>query len=286
MARERFLPSKHSAASGFEGQTPLNEAAIEHALWKPRISAEGICGVVTFELNPDLDLEALARDYSAHGRVRIESLLAEEGAAALYEHLESRQDWWHLINTPDGIVELDRPTRARMSEDELWALDRTINEGARSGFQYRYEGLRVPSREEEAAAGENPLTEFGRLMSSEPMLTMLRAVTGCADVSFTDGQATAYGPGDFLTGHDDDVAGKNRLAAYVFGLTPRWRLEWGGLLLFHGADEASVAGHVPRFNTLDLFKVPQRHSVSIVSPAAPALRYSVTGWLRSGARQA
>jgi Rps23 Pro-64 3,4-dihydroxylase Tpa1-like proline 4-hydroxylase len=31
------------------------------------------------------------------------------------------------------------------------------------------------------------------------------------------------------------VAGKNRVAAYVLNLTPRWRVEWGGLLMFHDA---------------------------------------------------
>jgi Rps23 Pro-64 3,4-dihydroxylase Tpa1-like proline 4-hydroxylase len=117
------------------------------------------------------------------------------------------------------------------------------------------------------------------------MLDMLRTVTGYHELAFTDGHATSYGPGDFLTGHDDDVPGKDRLAAYVFGVTPAWRPEWGGLLLFHGPDDSTVSGNVPRFNTLDLFSVPQRHSVSIVTPSATRRRYAVTGWLRKGVRQ-
>jgi Rps23 Pro-64 3,4-dihydroxylase Tpa1-like proline 4-hydroxylase len=40
---------------------------------------------------------------------------------------------------------------------------------------------------------------------------------------------------------------------------------------------------MPKFNTLDLFAVPQQHSVSMVTPAAPVRRYAVTGWLRSHA---
>ena len=38
----------------------------------------------------------------------------------------------------------------------------------------------------------------------------------------------------------------------------------------------------PGFNTLALFAVPQRHSVSLVTPSAAYRRYSVTGWLRTG----
>jgi Rps23 Pro-64 3,4-dihydroxylase Tpa1-like proline 4-hydroxylase len=80
------------------------------------------------------------------------------------------------------------------------------------------------------------------------------------------------------------VVGKNRLAAYVYGLTKGWRIEWGGMLLFHGPHERTANGMAPRFNTLDLFSVPQQHSVTMVTPAAPHRRYAVTGWLRRGER--
>ena len=240
--------------------------------------------MTTFQINPDLDVAALAREYGEARRLRINGFLARDAVVELYDFLDENEGWWQLINTPQGIVELDRSQRAEMNAEELAELDRETHEGARFGFQYRYEGLRVPDRED-GLAEDDPLTAFARLMCSEPMLDFLRAVTGSSEVAFTDGQATAYGPGDFLTGHDDDVPGKGRIAAYVFGLTPRWRPEWGGLLLFHGADDATVAGNVPRFNTLDLFAVPQRHSVSIVTPAAPTRRYAITGWLRSGTRE-
>ena len=233
-----------------------------------------------FRINPDLDLESLAREYAANRRVRIYGLLDPEAVIELYDYLDTNEGWWHLINMPDGILELDRATRARMSPKQLAKLDAQVHANAQLGFQYRHEGLRVPD-EEDLVGRDDPFADFSRLMSSEPMLDMLRAVTGLTRLAFTDGQATAYGVGDFLTCHDDDVAGKNRLAAYVFGMTPQWRTEWGGLLLFHGKDDSTATAHVPRFNTLDLFAVPQRHSVSLVTPSAPRRRYSITGWLRA-----
>jgi Rps23 Pro-64 3,4-dihydroxylase Tpa1-like proline 4-hydroxylase len=239
--------------------------------------------VPRFRLNPNHDVAALAEEYQSQGRIRIQRLLADDGLAELYDYLNEHDGWWQLFNTPNGIVELDRATRATMSAEEREAFDRQVNENALAGFQYRYEGLRVPEPDEADQNPQDLVEEFAELMSSEPMLDFLRAVTGSGEVAFTDGFVTAYGPGDFLTGHDDDVAGKERIAAYVFGMTPRWRLEWGGLLLFHGANEASVSGHVPRFNTLDLFSVPQRHSVTMVTPAAPTRRYAITGWLRRAA---
>lgn len=231
-----------------------------------------------FRLNPNLDVAALAGTYAHEGRVRIHSFLEPDGLEALYDNLAERADWWHLMNTREGVVELDRDTRANISHERRAELDKEVHEIARSRFQYRYEGLRVP----DSARGSDPLHAFAALMSSEPMLQLLRTITAHAELSFTDGQATAYGPGDFLTCHDDNVAGKNRLAAYVYGLTPNWRPDFGGLLLFHGPQPDQVSGHVPCFNSLDLFRVPQLHSVSAVSPAAPHRRISITGWLRSG----
>ena len=236
-----------------------------------------------FRLNPDLDLDGFAAAYAAEGRVRIRGLLADDGLADFYDNLDTRDDWWHLMKTPSGVVELSREMRDTMSPERRVELEAEVQAGARHGFSYRYEGLRVPDGATEAGAAD-PLTAFADLMSSEPMLHMLRTITGCTALSFTDGQATAYGPGDFLTIHDDNAAGKNRLAAYVFGMTPQWRPEWGGLLLFHGKDPSQVHGNVLRFNTLDLFAVPQLHSVSLVTPAAPRRRYAVTGWLRGGTR--
>jgi Rps23 Pro-64 3,4-dihydroxylase Tpa1-like proline 4-hydroxylase len=125
------------------------------------------------------------------------------------------------------------------------------------------------------------LAELARFLSSGEAIDFLRAVTGRADIRFADAQATAYGPRHFLTAHDDDVAGKNRAAAYVLNLTPEWRIDWGGLLLFHGADGVVEEGWPPSFNTLNLFAVPQPHSVSYVTPFVPNRRYAVTGWLRT-----
>ena len=59
-----------------------------------------------FRINPKLDIEALASAYAAEGRVRIYRLLEAPGVVALHDHLNQRTDWWHLINGPAGILEL------------------------------------------------------------------------------------------------------------------------------------------------------------------------------------
>lgn len=226
-------------------------------------------------------MAALARAYAAQGHVHVPDLLDADDATALHQLLRGRGDWRQVLTTSGGVAELDRPTRASMPADKAKALDDAVYAQARQGFQFRFETVRVPDGAGDRAASDDPLFAFAQWLSEGEGRDFLRAVTGAADVEYADAQATAYAPGDFLTGHDDDIQGKSRRAAYVFGLTPVWRLEWGGLLLFHGPDGHVASGLVPGFNSLNLFAVPQMHSVSEVTRAAAYRRYGVTGWLRA-----
>ncbi|SOB86857.1 Proline 4-hydroxylase (includes Rps23 Pro-64 3,4-dihydroxylase Tpa1), contains SM-20 domain [Sphingomonas guangdongensis] len=237
-------------------------------------------GLPVLSLNPAIDATALAARYAADGRVQIHELLAPAGAQALYELLRSRDDWVQVVNSGEKLFELTRAARAAMTAEQRAQLDTAVYAGARSGFQLRYETIRVPDDATTRLASPDPLATLANWLSSDPVITLLRTVTGTTEIDFADAQATAFAPGDLLTGHDDAVAGKRRHAAYVLGLTPQWRAEWGGLLLFHDDHEVH-GGYVPEFNTLNLFRVPMRHSVTEVTRAAAHRRYSVTGWLRS-----
>lgn len=230
-------------------------------------------------LNPELDVEKLAACFAETGRVRIHGFLAPGCAERFHAHLRARQDWVQVINSGEKLIELDRATRASLAPEQSAALDEAIYAGARSGFQYRYEAIRVSDDEAARNASTDQLARFAQFMSEGTVRDLLRRVVGAPGIDFADSQATAYSPGDFLTGHDDAFPGKNRHAAYVFSLNPVWRLEWGGLLLMHkGADECE--GVVPALGTLDLFRIGQMHSVSEVTRAAAYRRYAMTGWLR------
>ena len=231
-----------------------------------------------FRPHPDIDAEALARQFAVERRVRIQPFLTDDDAAALYAAVRAREDWRQVVNSGDKVFELDRATRAALLPAQTAALDEAVRNGAREGFQYRYESLRLPDGNANDASAE-PLAALTRSLSNGAARDLLRQVTGNAAIDFADGQATAYSPGDFLTGHDDEVPGKSRQAAYVLGLNPVWRIEWGGLLLFHR--DRAVTGVSPGYNSLDVFAVRQLHSVSEVTASAAYRRYAVTGWLRA-----
>lgn len=227
------------------------------------------------------DEQAMRDAFARDGLVRIPAFLPDPEAASLYADLRSREDWRQIFNSGDKLFELDRSTRAGMPAAEKSQLDELIYARARAGFQYRYETIRVPDSRSERSASDDPLAALALWLSSGSTRQFLRRIADAPDIAFADAQATAFSPGDFLTGHDDAFEGKNRRAAYVLSLTPVWRVEWGGLLVMHGQGDAPARAFVPGMNVLTLFRVPQMHSVSEVTRAAPYRRYSVTGWLRA-----
>ena len=236
---------------------------------------------VRYRLNPDLDGDRLARQFASSGRLHIPAFLAVEDAARLHQHLRNADGWRLIVNQGEKLFELERAAQESLTDEARRALVDAVHAAARNEFQFMYEAIRVPDDAAERAAKSDELSAFATFLSSAEVVSLLRRITGCEEIDFADAQATAYGLGHFLTSHDDDVEGKRRHAAYVFNLTPRWRTDWGGLLLFHRDDGHVAEAFTPSFNALNLFKVPQPHSVSMVTPFAAARRYSVTGWLRS-----
>jgi SM-20-related protein len=234
-----------------------------------------------FSISQTLDIVSLKAAFLAKGRVEIPGFLGAGQADKLRASLLARADWTLVLNAGDQVYEIERSRFAEMTAEQRYELDRRVIEAGRRGFQYRYEAARVPDEDSERRKRDSLLDRFVQFMSSPTVLDFLSEITDNNQLEFADGQATSYSPGHFLTSHDDDVAGKGRHAAYVLGLAPLWRTEWGGLLMFHGDDGNIEEAFVPAMGALRLFAVPKLHSVSYVTPFAPEPRLSVTGWLRS-----
>ena len=227
----------------------------------------------------DDEAELTAR-FRSSGRLHAAGLLAE-GAAALRDTLLASERWNLVFNRGDQLYELDRPTRDAMGAEKLAQLLGAIHREGRHDFEYVFENIRVPD-DAAASSGVPALDAFARFLNSAAFLAFARRLVGCDDIAYADCQATLYRPGHFLNEHDDDVAGKDRVAAYVVNLTQPWRPHWGGQLQFLADDGHVAEAFVPAFNALNLLRVPQRHLVSAVAPMAdPATpRLSITGWLR------
>jgi Rps23 Pro-64 3,4-dihydroxylase Tpa1-like proline 4-hydroxylase len=232
-------------------------------------------------INPELDPSALAARFVRRGRVHLPDFLVAPAAEQVYRYLAHGAQWSLVLH--DGTCVREATPEQRRHGDEAWEREMAAfaYARAREGFEFLYEHRGVADDPRERAADPSPLARFVDFLNSPPFLEFARCLTGQSDIVRADAQATRYRPGDFLTQHDDfDKTGrKHRRAAYVFNLTPRWLADWGGQLQFIGPDGHVDEAYVPRFNALNVFAVPQPHSVSIVAPFAVGARYSVTGWL-------
>jgi SM-20-related protein len=237
--------------------------------------------MTTFSLHPAIDVDQLSRRFAADGVIQIDPFLGS-GAVELAAHLRARTDWNLTLNAGEKLYEVPRHGPNAMSQEQETKLRTAVVETARHAFQFCYEAVRVPD-DSALRQKHDLLHRFADFMNGPAVLDVLRQITGVRTIDLADAQGTIYRAGDFLTAHDDAVAGKHRHAAYVFGLTEGWRTEWGGLLLFHDDCGDITRGLLPRMNLLSLFAVPQVHSVSMVTGSADTPRCSVTGWLRTKA---
>lgn len=236
-----------------------------------------------FRLTDRPDLLAIRQRMSQRRRAFIPDFLEAKGANRLLSCLESESRWNLVTLIAEKHADLDAAAMERQDASEKAKFIAHVHHPASlGGFQYLFANVPIYDAWHKGSTARPHLGEFFAFLNSPPVLDFARAVTGADDIGFADAQATRYGPGHFLTSHDDAIAGKDRRAAYVLNLTPIWRADWGGLTLFIGADGHVEEAFTPRFNALNVFLVPQPHAVSAVAQFAPHFRYAITGWFRAG----
>lgn len=212
------------------------------------------------------------------GRAQVEGVLAAGDALALNQ-AAAGAEYNIVTRRGSGHVDLPAAWLESLRPVQKTALGQAIQTSARDDFQYLYDNHPIFDLVQAGQAG--PIwADLLAFLNGEDFLSLMRDLTGEPRIAMADAQLTRFRVGHFLTEHDDHAEGKDRFFAYVLNLTPAWRIEWGGLLAFHGMDGNVAEAFTPRFNTLNLLKVPSPHSVTQVALSAGSDRISVTGWLR------
>ncbi|MNS94063.1 hypothetical protein D3C86_1409980 [compost metagenome] len=218
--------------------------------------------------------ERLART----GRSQVVDVLS--GAYA--EHLSAqaaKAPFNTVTRRATGHVDLPAAWLASLEPEQRRGLGERVQASATDAFQYLYDNHPIYDLNE-AGQVDSVWSELVGFLNGDAFLGLMRDLTAESNIALADAQLTRFRPAHFLTEHDDHADGKKRYFAYVLNLTPRWKIDWGGLLAFHGDDGNVAEAFTPRFNTLNLLRVPAPHSVTQVALSAGADRYSVTGWLR------
>ena len=237
---------------------------------------------MALNINSALPISDLTQQFKNNFRIQIPNFFQHQGALALGNYASAFANWNISLNSGEKHFDVFHENRQGMQPQFYQQLEASVGRDAVSGFQYFFENYPIYDSYHNGVCPK-PLTETFTFLNSEIFLSCIRNITGLSDIQFADAQLTKFSKGHFLTEHDDNIQGKQRLIAYVINLTPVWRVEWGGLLMFHDKNTQIKQVFTPIFNSLNLFSVPQRHSVSQVASFVTASRFSITGWLRSGA---
>lgn len=227
-----------------------------------------------------LDARKLAPIFARSGRLHLPGIFDPAAAERILRSLAGDTPWQRTLNSGDKGFRIPRADWDALPATARAETETAVAASAAHGFQFAYDSYDASGQ---IAAGRRlgiACEAVHDFVNSEDFLSFARVLTGEPRIACADAQATRYGPGDFLTEHSDDIAGTDRLYAYVLNLTPGWRADWGGLLLFLDEDGHVAEGYTPAFNALNIFRVPQRHCVSAVAAFAPRDRYAVTGWLK------
>ena len=238
-----------------------------------------------FSLNPDLPRAQLAETFQRESRVQIADVLTRDTAEELRMILARQTPWGMAVQSgaegkPQSFraEELRDPARRQQAQQALQGTDAAAARGDYAFRSMRYSLVEAYLEKWNPGSPQDLLLEH---LNDEPFLQLVRDVTGMDDLIKADGHASCYGPQQFLGLHSDSHVLEGWRIAYVLNLTiDEWKPDWGGYLLFYDDAGDVIAGFKPRFNTLNLFAVPQAHAVSFVPPFAPEGRYAISGWLR------
>lgn len=228
-------------------------------------------------LNPNLNTEALSQIYARDRRLQVCDVFRLGAAEEIALELELRVPWRFAIREGEHDKVYDSEDWERLPIAQRQQILKAATRQAGAGFQYMFDYWGLVSAMHARKKDDTILARLTRFLASDRFAAFLREITGCADIVTADAQATRFRAGQYLSRHDD-LSRPERRAAYVLNFTRGWRADWGGMLLFHDAQDDVSRGWLPRFNVLNLFAVPQLHSVSFVTPAATAYRHSITGW--------
>ena len=238
-----------------------------------------------FEISPAIDRAALAKKFAETGRVQVRDVLTQETAREVLHVLTKGTPW----GMATGAGDANRQS-FRMEEVQTQQGQQKVNAAAMEaqqnsargeyGFRFAHYPILTAIQEGWDPGGVHQL--LLEHINAPDFLDLAREITGIDGLIKADGQATLFAPNHYLGRHIDSHVAEGWEVAYVLNFAPPdWHPDWGGYLMFLDDDGDIIEGFRPRFNALNLFKVPQSHMVSYVPPFAPMGRIAVTGWLRT-----
>lgn len=229
---------------------------------------------MTIALNDKLKTAAYTKEFKAKGRVRVPGVLSAEGADALYAAIRDNCVW-NIRYRKDGesTTLSGQELQSRIQRRQRELMER-IYTGAQNGYQHLYFVCPLSSP---LPDGSDPLAEAKAFFDSDEFLEVLRKVTGVKKGALLDVLARWTNRDHFETDNAEALDGQDKKFVFTLDLAPNWRGDWGGHLNFLDDDGAEEERWAPGYNSLDIYTVPARTSISYVTPFVGEFRLAVCG---------
>lgn len=227
-------------------------------------------------ISNEIDIEHWRHALAQRSRIQIPGFLQPAAADALARELAEAVPW-QMAERSEG--ESRTTPRGAYPDDAEFA--RLLQRGyarAADSYQFAYDSYMLVKA---AMEGWDPdLLVHGvlRFFNTPQFIEFARHLADDPAITHATAQCTRYRPGHYLLPHEDLDVSEGRRYAFVVNLGRDWRPDWGGQLQFLDAGDAVVETFLPRWNSLSLFRVPQRHQVTLVAPWAARPRHAITGW--------
>ncbi len=213
-----------------------------------------------------------------NNHLRISNFLNDEFAKRISFCLEKEVDWG-LACRIDGSPKTFQNTND-LNQLDSFDLDK-LKSQLGVEFQFIYNTYMMVTAYIEKRDPNLYLNRVLEWLNTPVVINYFKLLISDSSLKKINAQATRYLPGHYLTQHNDENLEEGRLYAYVMGFSKNWNPDWGGLLHILDENKNIVKTLVPEYNSLSIFKVPQNHFVSLVSPFAKNERLAITGWLLS-----
>jgi Rps23 Pro-64 3,4-dihydroxylase Tpa1-like proline 4-hydroxylase len=227
----------------------------------------------------NINIEQDKYELASAGYLRINNFLTEQYAESIFKCLMQDVNWGIscYVNDEPRVFE-NTSDVDQLSMQVRKKLEKIKHEG---DFQFIYNTYMMVTAYKEQ---RNPTLFLNRVLewlNSQNTLNYFKQLTGNNSIIKMSAQATRYLPGHYLTQHIDIHSQEARQYAYVMGFSKDWNPDWGGLLHILNKEGNIVKTMIPEYNSLSIFKVPQNHFVSVVTPLAQTQRLAITGWLQA-----
>ena len=229
-------------------------------------------------INKNLDIAHYQNLLTLNSRVQIPDFLNPDIANSLRLCLLNDTPWDLTFFEGGKGNKLTPKDIAEMSDQDISEKINGIINCSPTEYQFLYDSYMIVTAYLEGRNQGHLLHQFLEAINSPTFLDVMKRLTSDPSLLKLDSQGTRYAKGHFLKEHIDADSNEGRRFAYVLNLSKNWKPDWGGLLHFNNEDIV-IDTLMPKFNSMSIFEVPQKHFVSSVTGFAGEHRISLTGWM-------